>query len=79
MNYTIKDILNITGATLINGSSDVICENFSKDTRSLNKGDVYVGIKGENYESIKIIKTIYEKAFVSIYLNNCFISFSKLC
>ena len=50
MNYTIKDILTITGATLINGSSDVVCENFSKDTRSLNKGDVYVGIKGENYD-----------------------------
>ena len=70
MNYTIKDILNITGATLINGSSDVICENFSKDTRSLNKGDVYVGIKGENYDGGTFYEEALSKGASALIINN---------
>lgn len=70
MNYTIKDILNITGATLINGSSDVVCENFSKDTRSLNKGDVYVGIKGENYDGGTFYEEALSKGASALIINN---------
>lgn len=70
MNYTIKDILTITGATLINGSSDVICENFSKDTRSLNKGDVYVGIKGENYDGGTFYEEALSKGASALIINN---------
>lgn len=70
MNYTIKDILTITGATLINGSSDVVCENFSKDTRSLNKGDVYVGIKGENYDGGTFYEEALSKGASALIINN---------
>ncbi len=70
MNYTVKDILTITGATLINGSSDVICENFSKDTRSLNQGDVYVGIKGENYDGGTFYKDALTKGASVLIIND---------
>lgn len=46
----VKDILNITNAELIIGNEELICENFSKDTRTLQKGDIYIGIKGENFD-----------------------------
>ncbi len=58
MNIRVKDILKICDAKLIFGDTDEICENFSKDTRELNIGDVYVGIKGENFDG----SSIYEKA-----------------
>ena len=42
---TVEDIIHICNAKLIYGKEDVICENFSKDTRQINPNDVYVGIK----------------------------------
>lgn len=56
---TVQDIIKICNAKLICGKQDLICENFSKDTRQIQEGDVYVGIKGENFDG----NTLYEKAF----------------
>ena len=46
----IKDILNITNGKLITGNDNLVCENFSKDTRAINNGDIYIGIKGEKFD-----------------------------
>ncbi len=46
----VKDVLNICNGKLIIGREDEICENFSKDTRTIKSGDVYIGIKGENFD-----------------------------
>ncbi len=46
----VKDILNICDGKLIIGNKDEVCNNFSKDTRTINIGDVYIGIKGENFD-----------------------------
>lgn len=44
---TLADILNITDGQLIFGEEQTVIENFSRDTREINIGDVYLGIKGE--------------------------------
>lgn len=54
----VKDILKICDATLAYGDENEICENFCIDTRKISKDDVYVGIKGENFDG----NTLYEKA-----------------
>lgn len=46
----VKDILNICKAELIIGNENEVCENFSKDTRTIKSGDIYIGIKGENFD-----------------------------
>lgn len=46
----VRDILKVTGGDKIVGDDDFICENFSKDTRTISDGDVYIGIKGENFD-----------------------------
>ena len=46
----IKDIIDITKGNLITGREDFECENFSKDTRTIQKGDIYIGIKGEKFD-----------------------------
>ena len=42
----VKDILDICDAELICGDKEEILTNFKKDTREINCGDTYVGIKG---------------------------------
>ena len=46
----ISDILNVTKGKLITGNKEFECENFSKDTRTIKKGDIYIGIKGEKFD-----------------------------
>lgn len=47
--FKAKDIIKICNGKLLCGDEETICKNFCNDTRKLNKGDVYVGIKGENF------------------------------
>ena len=54
----VKDILQICKGKLICGNEDEVCSNFSKDTRQIKQGDVYVGIKGDNFNG----SLFYEEA-----------------
>ena len=47
---TVKDILEITKGKLLYGNQNEVCENYSKDTKQINKGDIFVGIKGEKID-----------------------------
>lgn len=55
----IKDIIEICNGNLIVGDENILCENFSKDTRTIVKDDIYVGIKGDNFDG----NTLYVDAF----------------
>ena len=46
---TVQDIINITNGELITGDSSLTCETFSKDSRSIEPQDTYIGIKGEKF------------------------------
>lgn len=61
MELTIADILKCTKGILIIGNKGEKCENFSKDTRTINKGDTYIGIKGENFNGNLFWKEALEK------------------
>lgn len=58
-NIYIKDIIEKCNGKLIYGNENEILENFSKDTRIINKDDIYVGIKGANFDG----NHFYEDAF----------------
>ena len=45
----IKDIIEICNGELFCGNLDLECRHFCKDTREINDGDVYVGIKGDTF------------------------------
>ncbi len=60
MNLTVKDIIKICNGTLYCGSENVICLTFTKDTRTITKGDTYIGIKGQNFNG----NDFYEEAFL---------------
>lgn len=47
---TVKDIINVCNAKLLCGDINTTICTFSKDTRTISAGDIYVGIKGENFD-----------------------------
>lgn len=49
-NIKVKDIINITKGILIQGNPELECIEFSKDTRTIKGGEIYIGIKGENFD-----------------------------
>lgn len=57
----VKDIVNICKGKLICGNNETVCENFSKDTRQINEGDIYLGIKGEKFNGSIFYKEALEK------------------
>lgn len=48
--FRIKDIVNACCGELISGNAENIVKGFSKDSRNICNGDLYVGIKGENFD-----------------------------
>lgn len=69
-NITVKDILKVTNGELIIGNKELECENFSKDTRELQKADTYIGIKGENFDGNKFWQQALEKGASCVIIEN---------
>ncbi len=71
----VKNILEITGGELIIGKEDLICENFSKDTRAIKDGDTYIGIKGEKFDGNIFWKEAFRSGANAVIVEN--IDFNK--
>lgn len=69
-NLTVKDILNVTNGQLIVGNEQLECVNFSKDTRKIEKGDIYIGIKGETFDGSKFWRQALEKGAQVVIVEN---------
>lgn len=50
MKLTVKKILEICDGSLLFGDDELEIENYSKDTRTINQNDCYIGIKGEAFD-----------------------------
>lgn len=69
-NLTVRDILNHTDGKLIIGNEDLECKNFSRDTRKLEKGDIYIGIKGETFDGSKFWRQALENGASCVIVEN---------
>ncbi len=58
-NILVKDIIRECNGKLICGNPNIICETYSKDTREIEEGDIYLGIKGTRVNG----STFYKEAF----------------
>ncbi|GIW23040.1 MAG: UDP-N-acetylmuramoyl-tripeptide--D-alanyl-D-alanine ligase [Candidatus Sericytochromatia bacterium] len=65
---SLKEIINIT-----NGIGFDICDksvfNISTDTRTINKGDLFIPIKGENFDGHDFINQAFEKGAIASLCN----------
>lgn len=73
-NIKIKDIIKVTKGELITGKEDLICENFSKDTRTIQKGDIYIGIKGEKFDGSTFWKQALDNGAEAVIIANTQVS-----
>jgi len=69
-NLTVKDIIRETKGKLIIGDENLICQTFSKDTRQIQKGDCYIGIKGESFDGSSFWKQAFENGASSVIVEN---------
>ena len=70
MNLKIKDILKCTNGKLIIGDIEKECTNYSKDTRTIKKGDTYIGIKGEKFDGSSFWKDALNNGAETVIINN---------
>ena len=74
----VKDILNITKGQLIIGNENLECENFSKDTRTIQSGDIYIGIKGEKFDGSQFWKQALYNGAEGVIIENIEITQQEL-
>ena len=61
MNFKIKDIIKLCNGTLICGNEEEFLTALSRDTRTIQSGETYLGIKGENFDGNLLVKEAIEK------------------
>lgn len=65
----VKDILKVTKGKLIKGDTELVCKSFSKDTRTIQRGDTYIAIKGEKFDGNLFWKQALEKGADCVILS----------
>ena len=70
----IRDIIEKFGGTLVSGNIDLEIKNISKDTRTINENDIYIGIKGECFDGNIYYKEAFDKGAVACIVDNIDIS-----
>ena len=66
----VRDIIQITKGQLIIGNEILECENFSKDTRTIKKGDIYIGIKGEKFDGSQFWEQALDNGAEAVIIEN---------
>ena len=59
-NLTVKDIIECTNGKLIIGDENIICKNFERDSRLIKKDDVFIAMKGKNFNGNLLWKSAFE-------------------
>lgn len=71
---TIKDIIEKCNGKLIQGNENIPFENLCKDTRTLNPGEIYLGIQGEKLNGSTLYEQALEKGAKGCILQNVCVS-----
>ena len=75
---TVKDIIEIAKGKLIIGNEEEICEDFCRDSREVKEDDIYLGIKGENFDGSIYFEEAFEKGAKGAILQDIQISEENL-
>ena len=69
-NIYAKDIIDKCNGKLLVGDENLLIDNLSKDTRTIKKEDIYLGIKGETFDGNKFYKEALDKGAIACILDN---------
>ena len=67
---TIKDLIKECNGKLIQGNETLPFENLCKDTRELEPGQIYIGIKGEKFNGSTLYEQALEKGAIACVLQD---------
>lgn len=70
MKIYVKDLIRECNAKLIYGDENLELKNFNKDTRTIEKNDIYLGIRGEKLDGNKFIDEAFEKGAIACIIDN---------
>lgn len=76
--FSVGEIIDLCSGKLLCGSKNVVCTNFLKDTREMQKGDTYIGIVGENYDGNSFYKEAIKKGANCVILNESYLDKQKV-
>ena len=69
MNFTLEEILKATGAKVLKSQGvDGLKFDFSTDTRTIKNGEIYLPLKGENFDGEKFIDKALEMGAVGYFV-----------
>ncbi len=74
----IKNILKVTNGKMLIGDENLVCDSFSKDTRTIQNGDIYIGIKGENFDGNKFWKQALDNGAEGVIIQDVEVSTEEL-
>ena len=61
--YKVRDVLKVTGGKLLSGRTDATFDpsRVSTDTRSIKKGDIFLALKGGNFDANDFAEEAFKK------------------
>ena len=65
----VKQILKICNGKLLAGDQNTTITDFSKDTRSIKKGDLYIAIKGETTNGNDFVEQAFENGAIGCLID----------
>lgn len=67
--WTVKNVMDATGGTLISGNADVNFRSISTDSRSIQSGELFVALSGENFDGHKFIESARANGAFGLLVN----------
>ena len=61
---TVNKIIEICNGELISGDGNVVVNSYSKDSRDINNGDMYIAIKGDRLNGNNYIESAFENGAI---------------
>ena len=61
---TVNKIIEICKGELILGNKDVVINSYSKDSRTIQEGDIYLGIKGDRVNGNTYIEDAFKNGAI---------------
>lgn len=66
----VSDLIDKCGGRLVCGDISLPLVDFSKDTRTIKEGDIYIGIKGESFDGNSFYKNAFDNGASVCILDN---------
>ena len=70
--FTLSEILEATGGKFIYGREDIAVSNISSDSRSLNTKDLFIAIRGKNFDGHNFILDAINKGASVVVVDGSF-------